>query len=179
MKNFRLIKSGADLDAIRTELEASNLWVDMGARPNKPKTHANTARIQLRTNRHISGKSYHDIHETVDLPPWNILAATRQFVLEFLSQVGGELGHVRVTNLNDSAVIPAHIDIGEYCSIRDRYHLVINSEHGTLFSAGNEVVTMSENDLWWFDNKQIHSVTNLSCTPRTHLVFDILPRVAS
>jgi hypothetical protein len=106
-------RRGADLTAIRAELAASDLWVDMGARPDRPKTHANTARIQLRTNQHISGKSYHDIHQTVDLPAWNILAATRQFVLGFLSQVGGELGHVLVTNLNDSAEIPAHIDIGE------------------------------------------------------------------
>jgi hypothetical protein len=175
MKSFQLIKSGLNLDAIREELAASDLWVDMDKLPNRPRTHANTDRIQLRTNRRVAGKSYHDIHETIDLPAWNILTQTRQFILEFLRELGGELGHVRVTDLSAGAEIPAHIDVGEYCAIRDRYHLVINSECGTLFTAGEETITMRENELWWFDNKQMHRVKNLNSSPRTHLVFDILP----
>jgi hypothetical protein len=176
VKNFRLLKNGLDLTAIRGELALTDLWVDMDGRPGRPSTQANTNRIQLRTNRRIPGKSYHDIHETINLSAWDILTHTRQFVLDFLRETGGEIGHVRVTNLNATAQIPAHIDVGEYCAIRDRYHLVINSEHGTLFTAGSETVTMRENELWWFDNKKMHTVKNLSSTPRTHLVFDILPR---
>ena len=175
VKNFQLIKSGLDLDAIRRELAASDLWVDMDKLPNRPRTHANTDRIQLRANRRIPGKSYHDIHETIDLPAWNVLTEIRQFVLDFLRELGGELGHVRVTDLSAGAEIPAHIDVGEYCAIRDRYHLVINSECGTLFTAGQETVTMRENELWWFDNKKMHRVKNLNASSRTHLIFDILP----
>jgi hypothetical protein len=96
-------------------------------------------------------------------------------VINFLHEVGGELGHVRITNLSAGAEIAPHIDIGEYCAIRDRYHLVVNAEHGTLFTAGEETVTMRENEFWWFDNKKMHRVKNLSQTPRVHLVFDILP----
>lgn len=164
-----------NLDAVRAELKGSDLWIDMDCRPNRPKTHANTDRIQLRTNPRISGKDYHDIHETIDLPAWNVLTHTRECVLGFVREIGGELGHVRVTDLDPYTEIPAHIDVGEYCAIRNRYHLVINSEHGTLFTAGDETVTMQENELWWFDNKKMHSVKNLGATPRTHLVFDILP----
>jgi hypothetical protein len=164
MRNFRLLRSGLNLETIRAELEASDLWVDMDGRPNRPQTHANTDRIQLRTNRRIPGKSYHDIHETVDLPAWNVLTRTREFVLGFLCEVGGELGHVRVTNLSPHAEIPAHIDVGEYCALRDRYHLVINSKQGTEFTVGDETVTMRENELWWFDNKKMHSVRNLGGT---------------
>jgi hypothetical protein len=175
MKNFRLIKSGLELDSIRQELGASDLWVDMEAPLGRPQTHANTDRIQLRTNKRVPGKHYHDIHETIDLPAWRILVETRNFVLGFLHEVGGDLGHVRVTSLDGSASIPPHRDVGEYCAIRDRYHLVIKSESGTLVMAGNETVTMNENELWWFDNKKMHSVKNLSLRPRVHLVFDILP----
>jgi phosphoenolpyruvate-protein kinase (PTS system EI component) len=167
--------TGLCIEAIRAELEASDLWVDMDSRTDRPKTYANTFRIQLRTNLRIAGKSYHDIHETRDLPAWKVLTETRRFVLGFLSEIGGELGHVRVTNLAGNAEITPHVDIGEYCAIRDRYHLVINSENGTLFTSGDETVTMRENELWWFDNKQMHSVRNLSESPRTHLVFDVLP----
>jgi hypothetical protein len=175
MKNFRLIKNGLNLDAIRAELTESTLWVDMDSRGNRPKTQVNTDRIQLRANRQIPGRHYHNIHETVDLPAWNILTHSREFVLGFLREVGGDLGHVRVTSLNPYAEIPEHIDVGEYCAIRNRYHLVISSAHGTLFTSGDETVTMHENELWWFDNKKLHSVRNLGSSPRTHLVFDICP----
>ena len=177
MKNFRLIKNGLNLDAIRAELAASTLWVDMDSRGNRPKTQVNTDRIQLRANRQIPGRHYHNIHETVDLPAWRYPQSHQRdrFVLGFLREVGGDLGHVRVTSLNPGAEIPEHIDVGEYCAIRNRYHLVINSGQGTLFTSGDETVTMHENELWWFDNKKVHSVRNLGASPRTHLVFDICP----
>jgi len=174
VRYFKLLKEELDIRAIREELRASDLWVDVGARPNRPRTHASTYRIQLRVNQEVPGKHYHDIHETRDLPPWNLLSCTRQFVQDFANEVGGEVGHVRVTNLLPAAEIIPHIDVGEYCAIRDRYHLVINSPRGTAFSAGNETVIMRENEFWWFDNKSLHSVKNLGDVPRTHLVFDLL-----
>ena len=85
------------------------------------------------------------------------------------------MGHVRVTNLRGGAEIIPHVGIGQYCAIRDRYHLVINAEAGTEFTAGDETVVMRENELWWFDNKKIHSVKNLGPSPRTHLIFDVRP----
>jgi hypothetical protein len=179
MNNFKLLKADLDLTAIRKELASTDLWVDMDARPGRPPTQANSDRIQLRGNRRVAGKSYLDIHETIDLKAWHLLHHTRQFVLDFLLKTGGELGHVRVTNLDASAEIPAHIDVGEYCAIRDRYHLVINSDLGTLFTAGTETVTMHENEFWWFDNKKMHTVRNLGPTPRTHLVFDVLHNASS
>jgi len=175
MKNFKLLKKELQLDAIRAELLSSDLWRDMDARPNRPNTHANTDRIQLRAGKDIPGKHYHDIHETRDLSSWHTLTATRQFILDFLAEVGGELGQVRVTSLRAQQEIIPHIDIGEYCAIRDRYHLVVNAAQGTLFTAGDESTVMHENELWWFDNKKKHSVRNLSDTPRMHVIFDILP----
>ena len=174
MLYFKLIRKDLKLGKIREELASSTMWVDMESRPGRPATQANTDRIQLRTNRRIPGVHYHDVHETIDLPAWFALDATREFVLEFLRERGGILGHVRVTKLDASANIPLHVDIGAYCEMRDRYHLVINTE-GTLFTAGDETVTMHENELWWFDNKALHSIENLGHSPRTHLIFDILP----
>eukprot|EP01037_Dinobryon_pediforme_P026365 gene26365-28867_t len=130
------------------ELLSSDLWRDMDARPNRPNTHANTDRIQLRAGKDIPGKHYHDIHETRDLSSWHTLTATRQFILDFLAEVGGELGQVRVTSLRAQQEIVPHIDIGAYCAIRDRYHLVVNAAQGTLFTAGGESTVMHENELW-------------------------------
>jgi hypothetical protein len=174
VKNFRLIKSGVNLTAIRQELRNCHLWVDLGARKNSPATHADSDRIQLRTNQSVEGVHYRDVHETIDLPAWTVLSATRQFVVDFANLTSATIGHVRVTNLRAGAQIIPHIDIGEYCAIRDRYHLAINT-HGTQFTAGDETVIMQEGEFWWFDNKKLHHVRNLGDQPRTHLVFDLLP----
>lgn len=174
VRYFKLLKDDLDICDIREELRQSDLWVNLDVRPNRPKTHAGTHRIQLRVNQQVPGKHYHDIHETRDLPAWSILSCTRRFVLDFAEEVGGELGHVRVTNLLPGAEVIPHVDIGEYCAIRDRYHLVINSPRGTTFLAGDETVTMRENEFWWFDNKSLHSVKHLGDVPRTHLIFDLL-----
>lgn len=173
MQNFRLIAADLDLRCIREELDRSNLWVDMDMQQNRQKTRASTLRIQLRTNQQIEGKHYHDIHETRDLAAWAQLPHTRSFVERFAGQADGEIGRVRVAKLRAGAEIVPHIDIGEYCAIRDRYHVVVYSPKGTQFVAGDERVIMKENEMWWFDNKKIHHVKNLGNTPRTHIVFDI------
>lgn len=176
MQNFHLLKSNLDLRAIRSELSRSLLWVDMNSTDNPARTQRNTARIQLRANVEIAGKHYHEIHATRSLSGWQQLTATRQFVVEFAQEVGGEIGRVRVANLSAGAAVIPHIDVGSYCASRDRYHLVINSEQGTRFVAGDESVTMHENELWWFDNRKMHSVYNPGSQSRTHLIFDLLPR---
>lgn len=175
MKNFRRLKANLDLADIRDELRGSDQWVDEDTLPNRPMTHAGTSRIQLRTNQKIAGRHYRETHETRDLPAWKTLARTRRFVTDFAREVGGEIGHVRVASLRVGGEIAPHIDIGEYCAIRDRYHLVIDAPLGTEFVAGNEAVVMKEGELWWFDNKKKHCVRNIGDVPRIHLVFDLLP----
>lgn len=179
MENSTLLKTGVDLFQIRKELIESTLWVDQDGLPNRPATRAGTSRIQLRTNKKIPGKHYHDIHETCDLEAWHVLSHTRDFVLEAARILNGTVGHVRVTSLCGGGEITPHIDVGEYCAIRDRYHLVIDAPMGTEFVAGDEKVVMREGEFWWFDNKQQHHVKNLGDTPRVHLVFDLLPRRAA
>jgi Aspartyl/Asparaginyl beta-hydroxylase len=175
LPNFKLIESGVDLGGIRKELNSSSLWRDMGARPNRPPTQAGSMRIQLRTNESIPGQHYHDIQKTRDLPSWDVLHNTRSFVERVACNMQGAIGHVRVSKLNGGSVIIPHIDVGQYCAMRDRYHLVIESERGTLFRVDEEEIVMREGELWWFDNKKIHSVKNLSDKARSHLIFDLLP----
>jgi hypothetical protein len=177
MKNFKLLKDKIDLSDIRQELRQSALWVNQDALVNRQATRAGTERIQLRTNKKIAGKHYHDIQETCDLEAWDTLLHTRNFVLEAASALDGEIGHVRVTSLRGGGEILPHIDVGEYCAIRDRYHLVIEASRGTEFVSGGERVVMREGEFWWFDNKQEHYVRNLGEMPRIHLIFDLLRHV--
>ncbi|MEE4162532.1 MAG: aspartyl/asparaginyl beta-hydroxylase domain-containing protein, partial [Woeseiaceae bacterium] len=64
---------------------------------------------------------------------------------------------------------------GEYYARRDRFHLVVDSTGESTLSAGDEEVGMRVGELWWFDNKSIHSASNTSERYRTHLVFDVEP----
>jgi hypothetical protein len=175
LEKFERLKANLILNQIRDELLHSDLWVNLDSLPNRPRTWAGTSRIQLRTNQKIPGRHYHDVQETQDLPAWRTLTHTRNFVIDFAREVTGEIGHVRAASLRGGAEIIPHVDIGEYCAVRNRYHLVIVSKNGTEFIAGDERVTMNENELWWFDNKSLHSVRNPGDVPRIHLVFDILP----
>jgi hypothetical protein len=174
LSNFMLIKDGLDLREVRGEIARSGVWVDMDSLPNRARTHVGTRRIELRTNRNVPGKHYHDTQETRDCSGWRILVHTRRLVEELAGEIGGELGRVRIASLRAGRTIEPHIDVGEYCAIRDRYHVVIDSPSGTLLAVGDEAVVMRENQLWWFDNKKPHSVKNLGDVPRTHLIFDLL-----
>jgi hypothetical protein len=177
MNNFKLLKSNLDLREIREELARSTLWVQMDSVPGRARTQAHSSRIQLRTNAQVPGAHYHEIQESRDLPAWEELAATRAFVVGFAREVGGEIGRVRASKLHAGATIVPHVDIGGYCAIRDRYHLVIRSPAGTEFTAGEDSVIMRENELWWFDNKKLHSVRNPGPHDRIHLIFDLLPHM--
>jgi len=112
MKNFKLLRSALDLQAIRGELRESQLWVDRHAASNAPATHRHTDRIQLRTNPRIEGQHYHDIQQGIDLLAWHALRHTRQFVQATVEELGGTVGHVRVTNLRGGAEIIPHVGIG-------------------------------------------------------------------
>lgn len=175
MKHFILLKRGLDLAQMRSEIAEYDRWEDLSVKEGVVPTHKNTFRIQLRTAKTIPGLTYHNIHETVDMPAWSELPCTRSFVVDFLEEIGGEVGHVRLAKMPGKGKIKPHIDEGSYFAVRNRYHLVVHAPAGTRVHAGNETVVMREDELWWFDNKQVHSVENLSDTPRVHLVFDVLP----
>ncbi|WP_017314351.1 aspartyl/asparaginyl beta-hydroxylase domain-containing protein [Mastigocladopsis repens] len=68
-----------------------------------------------------------------------------------------------------------YIDNGEYYKLRDRYHLVLQSQSGSWMKCGNKETLMHEGELWWFDNKQPHEAFNPSEEWRTHIIFDVLP----
>ncbi|MBF2088128.1 MAG: aspartyl/asparaginyl beta-hydroxylase domain-containing protein [Synechococcales cyanobacterium K44_A2020_017] len=92
----------------------------------------------------------------------------------FAASIGGELGRVTVVRLAPYGRVYRHIDHGDYYRVRDRYHLVLKSEAGSVLGAGNEWVRMQEGELWWFNNKAPHEAYNESSDWRVHLIFDVL-----
>jgi hypothetical protein len=60
--------------------------------------------------------------------------------------------------------------------MRNRYHLVLKSTHGSWMKAADEVNRMGEGELWWFDNDQPHEAFNDGEEDRIHMIFDLLPK---
>jgi len=178
MAYFRLIRAGIDLEPLRLELgRHSSAWdLQVGRQLTAP-AQRDTNAIPLRGLRRscIRGRRRRDVHES----RWTSLSAqfpaTVAFIEAFAAEQQGMPGRARFACLPPGKTVLPHVDRGEYYRLRDRYHLVIRSENGSLLNAGGESVRMREGELWWFDNKALHDACNDSGSDRIHLIFDLLP----
>ncbi|NHA13635.1 aspartyl/asparaginyl beta-hydroxylase domain-containing protein [Thioalkalivibrio sp. XN279] len=178
MKHFRLIRAGVELEPLRLELgRHSSAWdAQVGRQLTAPaQRHTNAIPLRGLRRSRIRGRRRRDVHES----RWTALSkqfpATVAFIEQFAAEVRGTPGRARFACLPPGKTVLPHIDRGEYYRLRDRYHLVIRSEHGSVLNAGNESVRMREGELWWFDNKAVHDACNDSASDRIHLIFDLLP----
>jgi hypothetical protein len=178
MEHFRLIRAAVDLEPLRLELgRHSSAWdVQVGRQLTSPaQRHTNAIPLRGLRRSSIRGRRRRDVHES----RWTSLSAqfpaTVAFIEEFAAEQRGAPGRARFARLPPGKTVLPHMDRGEYYRLRDRYHLVIRSENGSLLNAGGESVRMHEGELWWFDNKAVHDACNDSGSDRIHLIFDLLP----
>ena len=178
MEHFRLIRASVDLEPLQLELgRHSSAWdVQVGRQLTSPaQRHTNAIPLRGLRRSCIRGRRRRDVHES----RWTSLSAqfpaTVAFIEEFAAEQRGTPGRARFALLPPGKTVLPHMDRGEYYRLRDRYHLVIRSETGSLLNAGGESVRMHEGELWWFDNKAVHDACNDSGSDRIHLIFDLLP----
>lgn len=118
--------------------------------------------------------STYDQHENIDYPAYSILTEARPLVMAIMSRVGGErLGRVMINKIAPGGVIYPHVDTKSHTDYYSRYHLVLQSQPGVVFRAGEEQVYMGTGEAWWFANSQEHEVINNSADDRIHLVMDV------
>lgn len=182
MEHFRLIRASVDLEPLRLELGChSSAWdVQVGRQLTSPaQRHTNAIPLRGLRRSSIRGRRRRDVHES----RWTSLSAqfpaTVAFIEAFAAEQRGAPGRARFARLPPGKTVLPHMDRGEYYRLRDRYHLVIRSENGSLLNAGGESVRMHEGELWWFDNKAVHDACNDSGSDRIHLIFDLLPADAA
>jgi hypothetical protein len=97
-------------------------------------------------------------------------------VLDLMRRVdGGRLGRVMITRLAPGDIIEPHIDQGAPAEYYSRYHVALQSLPGALNHSGNETVTYRMGEMWWFDNRAMHSVVNNSADDRIVIVMDVWP----
>jgi Aspartyl/Asparaginyl beta-hydroxylase len=180
MFSFRLLKRGVDIAPVMAEItEKSAFWSYDTSRQEKLLVQEQTHNIFLRR----AAKPFppgisnaRDVHDSCPTEIVHEFPVAMNRVEGFVKEIGGELGRVNIVRLAPKGRVHRHIDNGEYYRLRDRYHLVLQSQSGSWMKCGNEENVMHEGELWWFDNKQPHEAFNPSDQWRIHIIFDVLPK---
>lgn len=83
-------------------------------------------------------------------------------------------GRVMLTTLKPGGVIDLHSDGGDYAERHDRFHVVIASEPGNVFTVAGEEQECRPGEAFWFNVKKPHKVENHSAKERIHLIIDLV-----
>ena len=111
----------------------------------------------------------------------------RKFFDWFTKQYSGEIMRAAIVLLPPDSVVYPHPDGEPHRKDKDRFHLVLSGYYdytihsdkmGTIGSfegwgPAQETVKFCAGDLWWFDNKKVHSARNVSPLPRITIIFDV------
>lgn len=185
MKNFQRIGNGLDVLPLLLALKRRpELWrEDTYLRDYPQGPFGDTETVMLRfplksvkeTEAEVQDHlSRYDPHESIDYPAYKLLPEARALVMNLMHYVGGErLGRVMVNSLAPGGRIYPHADTPLHADYYTRFHIVLQSQPGVLFRAGDEQVFMATGEVWWFDNKLEHEVINNSADDRIHMVVDI------
>jgi len=138
--------------------------------------HAQSDDILLRSCVTI-GRSLMEMHgdlEASDREVLHLMPDVKRTALDLMRLVGGSrLGRVVATRLASGDKITPHADEGPYAEYYNRFHVVLQGLPGSVFECGDEAVQMLTGEIWWFNHRLQHSVSNNSKDDRVHLIVDI------
>lgn len=73
--------------------------------------------------------------------------------------------------LKPGDTVRTHIDDGKYYLKKDRFHLSIQGSYE--YTVDGETKIINPGDLFWFNNKMLHSAKNIDTVDRITFVFDV------
>ena len=185
MRNFHRVATGIDVLPLMLAIKRRpDLWKeDTYLRDYPQGPFKNIESIMLRfptkgvyeTEEELKNHlSTYDQHESIDYPQYKTLHEARPLVMGLMSRVEGErLGRVMINKISPGGVIYPHRDTPSHTEYYSRFHIVLQSQPGVVFRAGDESIYMATGEVWWFDNSQEHEVINNSADDRIHMIVDI------
>lgn len=185
MKNFQLIAGGVDVIPLVLAIKRrAELWKEdtyLRDYPQGPFKQIESIMLRFPTKTVYETEeelakhnSIYDQHENIDYPAYKILTEARPMVMNLMARVAGErLGRVMINKISPGGVIFPHTDTKDHTDYYTRFHIVLQSQPGVVFRAGDENVYMATGECWWFDNAQEHEVINNSADDRIHMIIDI------
>jgi mannose-6-phosphate isomerase-like protein (cupin superfamily) len=93
------------------------------------------------------------------------------FLNWFEKMYGGKIYRAAMSHMPAGGKVHLHKDGGEYYENKDRFHLVLSGYYD--YTVDGETQRFGAGDLFWFDNKKIHSSINATPIPRISLIFDV------
>jgi len=176
-KYFRRIAYGLDVEPLLELLDAKpELWDEITTRQNLTKSpHKDTECIYVRGALKMS--PYYVLYHigAYDYPCMEYLkSALIPLMRPILDELQvKELGRVLIVNLKSSGRVTKHIDQGTYADHYERFHIVLRSNQHCFLTSGNWVLNLQVGEVWWFNNKVLHSAENNSTEDdRWHIIFD-------
>ena len=92
------------------------------------------------------------------------------FLNWFEKTYGGKLYRVSIVHLPAGGKVYPHKDGGKYYENKNRFHLVLSGYYN--YTVEDETQRFGAGDLFWFNNKKMHSCINATPIPRISLIFD-------
>lgn len=118
--------------------------------------------------------TFSDPHEAVWYPAAYALPQIRPIVFALMARVEGErLGGVLITRIPPGGRIAPHTDSSWHVDTFEKYYVSIESAPGALFICEDEQINPNPGDVYWFDNRRMHSVENNSTSDRITLIVCI------
>jgi hypothetical protein len=115
----------------------------------------------------------YDQHESIDRPAYALLPEARAIAMQVFTAVSGvRLGRVMINRIAPGGKIFPHADTPVHAEYYSRFHVVLQSEPGVIFRAGDEETYWETGSVFWFNNKLEHEVINNSGTDRIHMIVD-------
>ena len=185
MKNFMRLSAGVDITPLLLAIKRRpGLWEEdtyLRDYPQGPFKQIESIMLRFPVKSVVETEaelknalSKYDQHENVDYPAYKLLPEAKPLVMNLFGYAAGErLGRVMINKIAPGGVIFPHVDTPVHTDYYSRFHIVLQSQPGVLFRAGNEQVYMATGEVWWFDNSQEHEVINNSADDRIHMIVDI------
>lgn len=182
MKYFELIRRGVNIAPLLHRLDTrSDLWDRDGFRKNgKGSPHSRMSDIWVRYNDkrpfEESGdwSKFNDEHDSVWYPAYYALPELKPIIFDLMYDVAGErLGGVLITRIPPGEGIAPHVDSSWHVEYYDKYYLSLKSAPGAKFFCDDEFINPHPGDIWKFDNRKEHWVSNQSMEDRITLIMCI------
>ena len=115
-------------------------------------------------------------HETIRAEVYHKYNECVYFLNWFEKMYGGIIKRVSIAHLPAGGKVYPHTDYAVASwrlpgDNKDRFHLVLSGYYD--YTVGDETRRFGAGDLFWFDNKKIHSSINATPIPRISLIFDV------
>ena len=177
MRSCQLLASNLDVGRILNEiLRRPDLWDENNLRTTHPGTaHSQVSDIWVWFNKLPKDESeVINDKEVIPYRAWKQIPALRNVIFALMRQVDAvRLGRVIITRLPPGKEITPHVDGGAPAEYYSRSHLAIQCLPGNIFQMEEEKVSFQTGQIWWIDNKKLHSVVNNSSDDRIVCIIDL------